>query len=334
MRMSLLWMAVWLLLWAFPLMGEEKSRLAVLDLEARGASEVEAEAITEEMRRIFVKTGRYIVIDRTLTSQILKEWETQQSGVTDEGKAIQIGKLFNVTNIVTGKLHKFPGGGWQVSAVMLDAQSGETKRAETVRHRGDFFSLLDEKIPFLGNALASVEDPGSQVAVKSSPPVEAEPPPKSQAQPPRKRIAIFPARFEGQYESDGIKYNHYAINGIHRRVLHNNEMEITESYNPSRPDSEVTTQFEYLSENSWEGFFSKDPNDQFIFKAGKELNMDYVYLYKVSIPGCRGEIEMYLYDIGSLRKLSHSRKWKCRSKGGKSWVYRAAEGFDKLLGEL
>ncbi len=131
---------------------EEKPRIAMLDLAQTGAKE-EAEAIAEELRKALVKSGQYVVIDRTLTAQILKEWETQQSGLTDSAKAVQIGKLYNVQLIVSGKLNKFSSGGWQVSVVMLDAQSGITRKAETVRHRGDFFSLLDEKVPALGAAL-------------------------------------------------------------------------------------------------------------------------------------------------------------------------------------
>lgn len=145
--LSALWRAAPIALWA-----KEKQRIAMLDLAYEGVKQ-EAEAIAEELRKILVKSEKYVVIDRTLTTQVLKEWETQQSGLTDREKAIRIGKLFNVQLIVSGKLHKFSSGGWQVSLVMLDAQSGITKKAETVRHRGDFFSLLDEKVPPLGRTL-------------------------------------------------------------------------------------------------------------------------------------------------------------------------------------
>ena len=122
----------------------EKLRLAVLPFTTTKAAD-EASAITEELRQAFVNSGRYVVIDRTLTGSILKEWETQQSGMTESDRAIKIGKLFNVQVIVSGKLTEFTSGGWHLSAVMLDSQTGVTMRARTIRHRGDFFSLLDGK---------------------------------------------------------------------------------------------------------------------------------------------------------------------------------------------
>jgi N-acetylneuraminic acid mutarotase len=131
---------------------EEPPRVAVLNLETRD-SQSEAESVAEELRAAFVKSGQYTVVDRTLTSRIVKEWETQQSGLTDSDKALKVGKLYNVQFIVTGKLTKFSDGGWQVSGVMLDAQSGITLRADTVRHRGDFFSLLDQRVPTLARTL-------------------------------------------------------------------------------------------------------------------------------------------------------------------------------------
>lgn len=130
----------------------DRPRVAVLPLESRDSLE-EAESIAEQLRAAFVNAGTYTVIDRTLTGQILKEWSTQQSGLTDQEKAVKVGKLYNVQLIVSGKINKFPNQGWQVSAVLLDAQSGVSLRADTVRHRGDFFSLLDEKVPGLSRAL-------------------------------------------------------------------------------------------------------------------------------------------------------------------------------------
>lgn len=136
--------------------GQERPRVAVLTLDSREAQE-EAESIAEELRQQFVNSGRYTVIDRTLTSKIAEEWATQQSGLTEREKAVQVGKLYNVQLLVTGKLNKFSGGGWQVSAVVVDLQSGITRRAATVRHRGDFFSLLDQKVPQLARTLLEVD---------------------------------------------------------------------------------------------------------------------------------------------------------------------------------
>lgn len=146
------------LLFSTIVVAQEKPRVAVLDFEFEGqASKVEASGIAEEIRRVFVSSKKFTVIDRTLTTKVMQEWAIQQSGLTDKEKAIKVGKLYNVQVIVTGKLLKFPGGGWQISGVMLDAQTGITKKAETIRHKGEFFTLLDQKVPGLAMMLAGLK---------------------------------------------------------------------------------------------------------------------------------------------------------------------------------
>ena len=86
----------------------DKPRIAVLELITRDAKD-EAEAVAEEIRNAFVKSGRYQVVDRTLTAKIFDEWAMQQSGATEQDRAQRIGKLYTVRNIVTGKLNRFAG---------------------------------------------------------------------------------------------------------------------------------------------------------------------------------------------------------------------------------
>ena len=108
----------------------------------------------------------------------MEEWETQQSGLTENQKAIKIGQLLNVKLIVTGKLNKFASGGWPVSAVMLDAETGITLKSERVRHEGKFFTLLDQKVPGLAMILAGLkqttpvppsQQPATQAAISTEP---------------------------------------------------------------------------------------------------------------------------------------------------------------------
>jgi len=320
------------LIFTDPLSAQELPRMAVLDLDARGASKIEAEAIAEEIRRIFVKTGKYSVIDRTLTNKIMREWETQQSGITDENKAVEIGKLFNVKILVTGKLHKFPGGGWQVSIVMLDAKTGETKKAETVRYKGEFFSLLDEKIPTIGRNLA-----GSGTTIEASTPT---PPPAAppKAEPvatvvEKMKIVLFPSKFEGEYASDGDKYNSNAVNRLYNQLLLSENFEIKESFIKSGlSGSKNNSKLDYVESNAWEGFFSSVPNEEFIFQMGKDLKADLVFLYKVSLPGgCEGMITSYLFEIKNFKWEKIEDRWVCRRKGGISWIGKVPIGFKDLL---
>lgn len=115
---------------------QEKPRLAVLEFDADEEAEEEADAVTEEIRADYVHSRRYVVVDRTLTDKIMDEWALQQSGVTEQANTVRVGKLFTVKTLVTGKLNEFSQGGWQISAAVLDAETGVTSAAETARHPG------------------------------------------------------------------------------------------------------------------------------------------------------------------------------------------------------
>ena len=75
----------------------------------RGAKAEESEGVAEELRNAFVNSGKYVVVDRTLTEKIVEEWKIQAT-LTEKEKAIQVGRVFNVQYIVSGKLLAFGGG--------------------------------------------------------------------------------------------------------------------------------------------------------------------------------------------------------------------------------
>src|SRR5262245_39107050 len=81
---------------------QERPRIAVVGLVARDLAE-ESDAITEEIRATFVKSGCYVVVDRTLSDKIMDELALQQTGVTETDKAIKVSKLYTVKQIVSGK---------------------------------------------------------------------------------------------------------------------------------------------------------------------------------------------------------------------------------------
>lgn len=135
----------------------EKPRVAVLVFEYEGGTtRVEASGIAEEIRGVFVGSNQYTVVDRTLTDQIMRAWRIRQSGLTARQKALKAGRLYNVQMVITGKLLKFPEGGWQVSSVMLDAQTGIAKRAETIHFMGGFFRMLARNVPSMAFDLAGI----------------------------------------------------------------------------------------------------------------------------------------------------------------------------------
>jgi TolB-like protein len=192
--------------------GSGKELVAVMDLEAVGASKVEASAITDRLREELLKSGRFTLVDRTQMSAVLDEQALQQSGCTTQECAVQVGKVLGVHKLISGKVTKISDTAWLVNATVVDVETSETLRAESIRHRGDYFSMLDEAIVQLA---AKISTPAGQkpdlsayvAAQKQAPPAALPPPPRppelkpdlgslvaaQQAEPPRAKDAAPPA---------------------------------------------------------------------------------------------------------------------------------------------
>lgn len=183
--------------------GGTKMLVAVLDLDPVGASKTEAVAVSERLREELLRSGRITLVDRAQINAVLDEQAFQQTGCTSQECAVQAGKVLGVQQLVTGKVIKLGESAWQVSVTMVKVETSETLKAESLRHRGDLFSLTDQPMAVLaakltGAPIASVPPPAA------SPPIAAAPPLPKSGVPPRKweagqplRIALFPIHIFG-----------------------------------------------------------------------------------------------------------------------------------------
>lgn len=149
----------------------------MLDFGRVGASKVEASAITDHLREELLRTGKFTLVDRSQMDSVLKEQAFQQTGCTDQDCAVQVGRVLGITKRVTGRITKIGDAGWLVSAQMIDVETAETLRAESLRFRGDFFDLMDKIIGDLAGKLSSVVGLArSTPPPKGDTPVEGKPP--------------------------------------------------------------------------------------------------------------------------------------------------------------
>lgn len=125
---------------------QDKELVAVLDLSAVEASDAEAAALTNRMRELLLKSGRVTLVDRSQMKAVLDEQALQQTGCTTQECAVQVGRVLGVRKIVAGEVIKVSDEVWLVSALMVDVETAETLRLESLRHRGDFFALMDEGV--------------------------------------------------------------------------------------------------------------------------------------------------------------------------------------------
>ncbi len=312
----------------------EKELIAVLDLRGVKADEPEVAALTDRLREVLLKTGRYTLVDRSQMEAILDEQALQQTVCTEQECAVQVGRILGVRKIIAGKVVKISEGAWLLSVMMVDVETAETVKVESIRHRGDYFTLLDEKMPHLSAALA-----GSSEASQATPAgaaatqptsgagdtlakADTAPPTPPAAQPGApasavKKLALFPALFQGEF-ADALKQSHPgALRHLERLFEeHTDRLRFAYSYHrTTTPEPYEAFKklglFEEGEENTWEGFFVKEPNERFIFQSGKKLGVDLVLVYQCSVDkGGSRLYQTFLFDVDNLQVYKRSGSWK------------------------
>ena len=127
------------------------------------------------------------------------------------------------------------------------------------------------------------------------------------------------------------RFRQLTTDTLQNQISKLNNLEISYSFLVSL--TEKSAHHDDIKSNAWSGFFSKDPNDDFIYAKAKEMDADYVLIYTGTVQDARrprsGSYKAYIYDIHA--KTRHVRKGKWAS--GLFHIYVADE-FMSLLSDL
>jgi TolB-like protein len=148
----------------------ERIPVAILDLEGRGISALEAATLTDRLRSEMVTVGAFVVVERGQMEMLLEEQGFQQTGCTSAECAVEVGKLLGVQKMITGSIGKL-GELYTVDARMFDVQTGEIERVSKREHRGGIEGLID-LLEVVTKDLAGIEE---EVIVAEQPPKEEKP---------------------------------------------------------------------------------------------------------------------------------------------------------------
>ena len=89
--------AIWLLLFFCKLYcQQEKENFAVADFAGKNVSQADASIVADFVRTELVNIGQYNVVEKANMDKVLAEASFQQTGCTETGCAVQIGKILNV----------------------------------------------------------------------------------------------------------------------------------------------------------------------------------------------------------------------------------------------
>ncbi len=123
--------------------GEAKLKVAVLDATIGNGVEENASAIVADtINEQFVKSGKYIAIDRAYISKIQAEKKFQLSGEVNSDDVKELGALFGAQFICVANVSKL-GSTYTVSARMIDVTTAQVVSQESAKQKGEVDVLFD-----------------------------------------------------------------------------------------------------------------------------------------------------------------------------------------------
>ncbi len=178
---------------------KEKPGIAVLDFKALGVSGSEAAFMSDFLRSDLVSSKAFRVIDRASMERILAEQGFQQTGCTTRECAVQMGKLLNAKNMVSGNFGKLAGL-FQITINVVNVESGEIIYTDSVscQNSGDLQSKTGELAFRLVKEIGL--PPEETVEKEITPEPEKEKPVEETAESVRKRFGIPVGLPEEEFE--------------------------------------------------------------------------------------------------------------------------------------
>ncbi len=145
------------------LFAQQKTNIAILELEADGVTKSEARTLTNKLRGELIKTGRFDVIERSQMKAILDEQGIQQSGCISEECAIKIGQLIGVKEIIAGSVGKIEST-YVISIRMIDVGKGRVVKNVDEEIAGSLTDVLKAGVHNVARKIAGFTDGFLKVA--------------------------------------------------------------------------------------------------------------------------------------------------------------------------
>ncbi|MEE9465771.1 MAG: DUF2380 domain-containing protein [Candidatus Neomarinimicrobiota bacterium] len=147
-----------------------QTNVAIIPLDAKGVSDIEASVLTDRLAFELFKTGLFTVLERGKMEEILTEQNFQLTGCVTEECLVEVGQLLGVEQMLAGSVSKI-GNTYSVILRLIDAQSGAIVQVAGYDHRGSIDELLSRGMGVVARDIAGEPvEPAEPVA-----PVTVEP---------------------------------------------------------------------------------------------------------------------------------------------------------------
>jgi len=124
----------------------DKKSIAIFELDAQGVSKQEALAFTDRIRNEIFKTGKYLVLERQMMEEVLKEQGFQLTACTSSECMIQAGKILGVQILIAGSVSKV-GNMYTISIRSIDVASGTVINIAAVDYEGSIEGAAKKACP-------------------------------------------------------------------------------------------------------------------------------------------------------------------------------------------
>ncbi|TAL34432.1 MAG: hypothetical protein EPN93_11965 [Spirochaetes bacterium] len=149
------------------LFAAEKMTVAILDLTPRGVPVIVAGAVSDIMRAELSNYGNFTVVERNQMKAILAEQSFQMTGCTDEGCAIQAGKLLSARRIIAGEVTALENS-ILITVRYIDVEKGASLLAE--KGTGASIDVIDQTATDVAKRLAQrIVGGDKEVLISKSP---------------------------------------------------------------------------------------------------------------------------------------------------------------------
>ncbi len=147
------------------LLSQSKPTIAVLTLEAKNVGQETADAVADILSTELFNCQRFKVIERQAIMRILEEQKLQMTGVTDMGRAVEIGKILNVEKILIGSVSRL-GESYIINTRLVDVKTAALEVAQNVTSKRGEDGLTGAITDLVGKLSQKVQVEGSIIRIK------------------------------------------------------------------------------------------------------------------------------------------------------------------------
>lgn len=155
--------------------------IAIFDFDVVGKVDKDiSRPLSDSVRNVVVRSGRYKVMDRANMDRILREQAFQMTGGVLKDKAVEAGQFLGVGNIVIGSIG-IVGKTYMISLSMVNIESGETERVEEDTCKCELDELIESTKrtahKLIAGGVAPIYEPTPEPEPKPKPKAKPVPPP-------------------------------------------------------------------------------------------------------------------------------------------------------------